>query len=289
MKKKLNINKTAYAVIILNVILVFSVVGIILYSLFIDPALIINKNLFQYLVFIFIIFIAFLNSFITVKDSFHLMQNDLQYKSIQDSFSQIEKLNVSLRSQRHDFMNHLQVVYSLMEMNEYNEARDYIGRIYTDIQKVSRVLKTANPAINALLQAKLLACEQRGIRMELNISSSLKDISIPVWELCRIIGNLIDNSIYALKNLEAEKLIMINIFETLTTFGFRISNSGPTIPPEIADKIFEAGFSTKGDKGDGMGLAIIKELVLQYSGDIKLSSSNKITFFEVNFPKEGIV
>ena len=289
MKKNLNINKTAYAVILLNILQVSAVLGITLYSLFFEPSLIINKHFFQNLIFIFIIFIAFLNSFITVKDSLHLIHSDFQYKSIQESLSSLEKLNVSLRGQRHDFLNHLQVVYSLMEMNEYTEARDYIDRVYTDIQKLSRVLKTASPAVNALLQAKLLACEHRGIRMELNITTQLKDINMPVWELCRIVGNLIDNSMYALRNLETEKLIIINLFETLTTFGFRISNSGPPIPQALAEKIFDPGFSTKGDKGDGMGLAIIKEIVTEYGGNIKVSSSHKITYFEVDFPKSGVL
>jgi two-component system, LytTR family, sensor histidine kinase AgrC len=285
MKKNLNINKTAFTVIVLNIIQVFSVLGIILYSFFIDPSLLANKNLFQYFVFILIIFLAFLNSFITVKDSFHLINSDFQYKSLKDTLGQVENLNKSLRAQRHDFMNHLQVVYSLMEMNEYSDARDYIDKVYKDIQKVSRVLKTANPAINALLQAKMLACEQRGIRMELNIATSLKELNIPVWELCRIIGNLIDNSIYALRNEQSERLIIINLFEDLKNYGFRISNNGPVIPHDIAEKIFDAGFSTKGDKGDGMGLAIVKDIVNEYSGNIKLLSSDKITYFEVSLPK----
>jgi two-component system, LytTR family, sensor histidine kinase AgrC len=285
MKKNININKAAYAVIVLNCIQVISVLGLILYSFFIDPSLLINKNLFQYFVFILIILIAFLNSFITVRDSLHLINFDLQYKSVKDSLYQVENLNRSLRAQRHDFMNHLQVVYSLMEMNEYTEATDYIDKVYKDIQKVSRILKTANPAINALLQAKMLACEQRGIKMELNIASSLKDIHIPVWELCRVIGNLIDNSIYALKNIHTERKIIINLFEDLKSYSFRISNNGPIIPIDITQKIFDSGFSTKGDKGDGMGLSIIKEIVTEYDGNIKLSSSDKITYFEVDFPK----
>lgn len=288
MRKNLEINKTAATVIILNIIQVLSILGIIMYSFFIDPSVLMNKNLLQYLMFVLIIFVAFLNSFITVKDSLHLINSDFQYKSLKESLNQVENLNNSLRAQRHDFMNHLQVVYSLMEMNEYTDARDYIDKIYKDIQKVSRVLKTANPAVNALLQAKMLACEQREIRMELNISTALKDLYVPSWEFCRIIGNLIDNSIYALKDIQPERVIIINIYEDLKCFGFRISNNGAMIPTDIAEKIFDAGFSTKGALGSGMGLAIIKDIVTEYDGNIKLSSTNKITYFEVDFPKQVI-
>ena len=36
---------------------------------------------------------------------------------LEDALEQLEQLNIKLRGQRHDFMNHLQVVYSLMELS----------------------------------------------------------------------------------------------------------------------------------------------------------------------------
>jgi len=73
-------------------------------------------------------------------------------KSVEEALEKVEVLNGTLRSQRHDFLNHLQVVSGLIEMQEFTEAADYIGRISADIQNVSRVLRTKNAAVNALLQ-----------------------------------------------------------------------------------------------------------------------------------------
>ena len=42
-----------------------------------------------------------------------------QLDDMDDTIIAMEGLNNTLRAQRHDFLNHLQVVYSLMEMGEY--------------------------------------------------------------------------------------------------------------------------------------------------------------------------
>ncbi|MFR2151089.1 MAG: Spo0B domain-containing protein [Christensenellales bacterium] len=46
-------------------------------------------------------------------------------------------------------MNHIQVVYSLIEMNEPGEAMTYMDKLYGDMQRVSRMMRTACPAVNA--------------------------------------------------------------------------------------------------------------------------------------------
>lgn len=199
---------------------------------------------------------------------------------MEKTLNQVENLNNTLRAQRHDFMNHLQVVYSLIEMKEYDEAEKYIDKVFTDIQKVNKVLKTSNPAINALLQAKILFAEKRGIKMNIKVASKLKNLKIPSWEFCRVLGNIIDNAIFALKGNEGERFLTVDIYEDVKMYRFKIENNGPKIPHEIKEKIFETGFTTKGEEGEGMGLAIVKKLLNNYKGDIKVYSDDNITSFE---------
>ena len=66
-------------------------------------------------------------------------------------------------------------------------------------------MKTANPAINALLQVKLAACEKAGIPVTLNIQSAWKDLPMPGWEMCKVLSNLLDNAIDALQEVEASQ------------------------------------------------------------------------------------
>ena len=287
MKNKLNVNKTIVSIIALNIVHLSILVGVLAYTAFSNKF---NKIVpgfnATYLFFYVMIFVTlFINSFITIRNAIALSNSDSQYEILKSSLNQLETLNKTLRAQRHDFMNHLQVVYSLMEMHEYRDAQDYIEQVYNDIQKVNKVLKTTNAAINALLQAKILDCEKRNIKPELKVTSRLEGFQIPSWEMCRVLGNIIDNSIYALGELEGNRILEIIILEDLKTFGFTIRNNGPEIHKSIIDKIFEAGFTTKGGKGEGMGLFTSKTIVERYNGTISVSSDDHTTF-DIKFPKE---
>ena len=175
---------------------------------------------------------------------------------LSDMVAQMDALNRSLRAQRHDFLNHLQVVFSLIEMEEQKEAADYIEKVYGDMQSVSRAMRTDNPAINALLRAKLADCEAAGVLTELDVSGSWRELPMPAWEMCRVFSNLMDNAIDALEDT-ADKRLRILLREDLHGFSFSFTNNGPAIPQNEQRRIFEAGVSSRGE-GRGMGLYIVR-------------------------------
>lgn len=229
---------------------------------------------------------SLINSYLVMRDIRFVndlsLQNVMKSKSLED----ITGLNNTLRAQRHDFLNHLQVVYSLIELNEYTEASNYIETVYKDIKKVNKILKTANTAINALLQAKLVDCENKDILVDLNIDTRLDRLSVPSWEMCRVLGNLIDNAIDAVKELREKGFINIEIGEKDSNYIFAIKNNGKQIPKEMSEKIFEPGYTTKENRGEGMGLAITKEITQKYNGRILVDSDQSATTFKVYIPIE---
>ena len=202
---------------------------------------------------------------------------------LQDAYAQLVDLNGTLRAQRHDFMNHLQVVFSLLELEDYKEASDYIERVYGDIRRVSRTLKTAHPAINALLAAKVGDCEARGVHVDLQIESPWAGLPVESWEMCRVLGNLIDNAMDAMKDAPEPRLL-IRLSESVQSYTFVIANNGPMIQPSIAERIFQRGFSTKGE-GRGMGLSIVRGIMESGGGRLTLASDERETRFEGTLPK----
>jgi sensor histidine kinase regulating citrate/malate metabolism len=286
MKKKLDISKTITTVIVLNIIQITTIILVIFYNYFHKNILNFQEKFYSGELFIYlIIFIAIINSFFVVKDIRSLKGKNSEYSMLKSTLEQLENLNKTLRVQRHDFMNHLQVVYSLMEMEEYYDSREYIEKVFKDIQKVNKVLKTSNPAVNALLQAKILYGEKRGIKTEIFITSSLQDLKIPSWEFCRVLGNIIDNAIYALQEVKENRIIQIELFEDLKLYGFIIKNNGPEIPEELMGKIFKTGITTKGEKGEGMGLAIVKDILEEYEGSISVFMEKEFTVFQGWIPR----
>lgn len=201
---------------------------------------------------------------------------------LSDMVAQMDALNRSLRAQRHDFLNHLQVVFSLIEMDEQKEAADYIEKVYGDMQSVSRAMRTDNPAINALLRAKLADCEAAGVLTEMDVSGSWRELPMPAWEMCRVFSNLMDNAIDALEDT-ADKRLRILLHEDLHGFSFSFTNNGPAIPQNEQRRIFEAGVSSHGE-GRGMGLYIVRRTLEKYDGNIHVTSDESRTIFSGFIP-----
>lgn len=228
--------------------------------------------------------IAVAGAVVDIRDARNVRRVGAETDMLEQAYAQLSDLNGTLRAQRHDFMNHLQVVYSLMEMGEYPEAQAYIETVYQDIQRVSRTLKTAIPALNALLASKLSECEERNVAATLRIGSAYADMPVPDWELCRVFSNLIDNALDAVKGSRRAEL-RIEIGETLHDYGFIVSNNGPRIPDALRERIFAEGFSTKGD-GRGMGLAIVMGILSEYDGRLTVQSDGAETRFTGTIPKQ---
>jgi len=110
------------------------------------------------------------------------------------------------------------------------------------------------------------------LNIECVLPTSEHKVSIDESELGSIFMNLIQNSMYWLEHINAERKIMVDILEAKDELSVIFSDNGPGIQPEIEDKIFDPYFSTKPD-GIGLGLAIIGETMEEYDGHLSLVES----------------
>lgn len=209
-----------------------------------------------------------------------------QRKNFDESLKNLENLNTRLRAQRHDYLNQIQIVHGLLELGEYENAREYLRPVFRDIMKVNRALKTAQPAVNALLQAKLEEAERQGIDFYLEIGSQLKNLPMEPWELCKVLANLIDNAVTAVAGEEGEKWIRLEIGESREEYVCCVRNNGPEIPPQQRKQIFHMGYTTKNGEGHGMGLFIVSSIVREAGGGISVESRPGETVFDIVFPKK---
>ena len=70
---------------------------------------------------------------------------------------------------------------------------------------------------------------------------------------------------------------------------FRVEDDGPGIPPQIQERIFDMGFTTKGG-GYGFGLAVCHRIVQNHGGRIELDSTlGRGTTFIIHVPMEDDV
>lgn len=212
-------------------------------------------------------------------------RQQLEFMQLQESIRNLELLNYELRAARHDYLNHLQVVYGLLELEEYEELKNYLNPVYKGIMKTGKALKTSKPALNALLKAKMEEAECRQIDLYVEVKSDLQKLSVEDWQLCKVLSNLIDNAMTALQEVSGDRKLEIDINEDRECYLFSVSNNGPMISKEHQAVIFKRGFSTKKEFGHGMGLAIVSDIVKENKGSISVSSMEEKTEFTVTFRK----
>ena len=56
------------------------------------------------------------------------------------------------------------------------------------------------------------------------------------------------------------------------------------IPKPMQERIFQPGFTTKGDRGTGMGLHIVDTILKEHGGTIEVKSDEQLTCFEGLIP-----
>ena len=278
-----NVLKAARLAIIINALELISIIALSAYILS-DGLHTALGGIYGDLTILALAVIAGAGAIVDIRDAITTRAASVKLRGLDETVEQMTDLNHALRAQRHDFLNHLQVVYSLMEMKEYDEARRYIDQVYGDIRAVSGALKTSCAPVNALIRAKMAECEQQKVDCVLDVHAAWQNLPLPAWEMCRVLSNLIDNALDALRGQKDKKLV-IRLQEYLQYCSFSIENNGPAIPAETGRHIFDAGFSGKGE-GRGMGLYIARETLREAGGDLKYESDAGKTRFYGTVPKK---
>jgi signal transduction histidine kinase len=104
-------------------------------------------------------------------------------------------------------------------------------------------------------------------------------------EILQVISNLIAN---ALDALPEEGILRLRVRKDASAVHILIADNGHGIPIEHADRIYEPFFTTKQDRGTGLGLHISKTIVQGHRGRIRMRSSTKEgksgTTFRISLP-----
>lgn len=292
-RKKPYLSSIGKYIQLLYLIQVLLLIVMLLYRLFSSYSFIklrFNWRINIDLVLLFLAFLMLINGYLVIKDVVDLKRWKERTRMKDEAYEYIGKLNQDLRMQRHDFLNHIQIIYSLNELEEYQECKDYLNKIYEHIGKLSENIKTDKIAINALIQAKANEAQRLGIPYQVSIRSRLSHMIMPDWELCRCLGNLIDNAFTATLQYDACKSVAIHIEENITDYILNVSNTGKPIDEDIIQRIFEPGVTTKKnqDEEHGMGLYIVKTILKQYGGEVTTKHVSPDTSFVMKIPKTDI-
>ena len=170
----------------------------------------------------------------------------------------LEAIRREVRSFRHDYKNLLAGLSQQAGEGELDALRDSLSaldagfdrRIGEKIHASTQIGNLRIPQVRSLLLSKLTAMGERGIDCRLEVLYPVEDTGMDVWDLVRCLGILLDNATEGALETETPWVEIVLLAQD-GTLSLRLSNPyAGTIRP---DKIWEEGFSTKGDNR-GLGL-----------------------------------
>jgi len=242
----------------------------------------------------YLVFILFIVSIISVILTIALIWK-IFYINNQTIIVEMQKANISnlqnmlqiIKAQRHDFINHLQVIYGLLKLGENEQIEGYIRSLNREIQVTGDILQLAMPELSAFLLVQMGLATASDISLKIEQESDLNGLAVPSSELVVVVGNLLKNAMEAVAELASDqRTIKLKIFERSKYYVIQTQNQG-WVPRELRNRIFESGFSTKtGIVERGIGLASVKYQVEKYRGIVLASSHPQNgTRFTVCYPK----
>ncbi len=213
-------------------------------------------------------------------------KENLELKVLQQRISldneanaQMNQLYLDLRKVRHDLLNHIGIMDSLLKEKHYKELEDYFSSILRKESPTLHYLETGNIAVNALLNRKVQMI--RELKIPISAKAIIpKQSSLQDADLCAILGNLLDNASEAVCAIRHGR-IDLNVSPHT---GYLVIQSSNTVDedPLKANPLL---LSTKGNSPfHGLGLKIIKNTVKKYDGILSMSTENHIFSVKIMIP-----
>lgn len=119
-----------------------------------------------------------------------------------------------------------------------------------------------------------------------------EDIAImaDAQQIEQICINLVHNALDSLQTLDVkeERHLNISVEETFDGIKLSIEDNGPSIDPQVLERIFQPFFTTKkSGEGIGLGLAIVDKIVSSLGGEILIQATHpRGKCFILNLPRE---
>jgi len=128
----------------------------------------------------------------------------------------------------------------------------------------------------------------KGIKVIYQVPKDLPPINVVEHQIRQVLFNLIINAMDAMDSIEVARNLWIEVQVNENKLELFIEDSGPGVPAELQQRIFEPFISTK-PSGTGLGLAISYDIMRSHAGDLRVVQPRKGrgACFEISIPYIG--
>ena len=196
------------------------------------------------------------------KHQKNLIETKLEFQK--KYYELLEEHQRETESLWHDMKKHMSAIKELYDGNLKSESFQYIYSLEEKINAIPKVIRTANPIIDALIMNELRKAKKDNIEvfLDVNISNSIKMEAI---DLCVILGNTLENAIDACRVLPngTPRTIEVQILQDESILLLSLKN--PYDPNSAA--------VSKEARTHGYGLKNVYKVIKKYGGDIEVTST----------------
>lgn len=196
------------------------------------------------------------------------LQTQLKYQ--QNEIQQIESQYQKISMLRHDYKNQLNCLRTLIEENNFDEAKAYLGKIIGSQSDIlSSHIHCSNSVLNAVINEKFTAAEKIGIETTCKILITIpEDLE---YDMSILLSNLLDNAIEACAKEESPTQIMMMIKKTHGYYRIVVKNT-------IRESVLQKNRELKSDKENkalhGWGLRSVAEIAERHLGGLDIYEKN---------------
>jgi signal transduction histidine kinase len=183
---------------------------------------------------------------------------------------------------------------------DVSEAREAASRLVTDVTRAADIISRISMLfkkgalqhelvdVNELIREMIVLLRNEAARCSISIRSDLAEdlprVMADRIQLQQVFMNLMLNGIDAMKETSGGRELTIKSEADDGQLLISVSDAGVGLPPERADQIFSAFFTTK-DNGTGMGLPISRSIIESHGGRLwATSASGRGATFQFTLP-----
>ena len=269
-KKSLYINKTVWAASVL-----FPLSTLILELMFFESGYVTQITLIVSVILIlllnilaFYLYDSLALSYIKIAETAVLeKEKELYYNQCHI----MQNSTKDLQAFRHDLNNQFAVISELLDAEKYDAVKTHVQGLLKKTGDKMIYSTTGHTPIDSIINYKLQNAVNDHIKVQTEVVVPM-DLEIDISDIITIIGNLLDNSLYALKQLpEHKRTLTSKIMYNRERLFIQVSN------PYLTKVQYENGeiITAKDDRQNhGFGLKNIEKAVEKYNGFMEINHEN---------------
>jgi two-component system CitB family sensor kinase len=228
-----------------------------------------------------------------------MLRDRTELQQLTRQLDAVGTMSTALRAQRHEFANQLHTIAGLMSIGQHQQARVYLaGLAATGPLKfpVDQAELLQDPYLQAFVGAKGVEADERGVTLRIGPETLVRGQVTEPQDVTTVLGNLIDNAVNAaVAGSSPDRWVDVEVLDEAHddggTLHIVVADSGDGLAPGTdQEAVFVEGFTTatgpvasegvdsapgrsaggRTASGQGLGLALARQLARRRSGDVRL-------------------